>query len=344
MNSTILAAAALSLSIPFTAAAQTASKAAEEKPGSGVVRKLIATTYGGQRLHLAGSDGRIQPFTLPEGTVWGSGGDGGSSDPVLSPDGTSVAYLRSGSLNIRPCAGGKATVAVSGYPHEEFLITGWSPDGASLVYFLGPPQSEDPPPSKITEPKHFVYDVKSKQSREIRIAGQLAGWLPDGAMLLWQDDGQRTVVRSQALHPGAAAKELLSTPDSLGQVVVSPEGTRIAAAVSPRNQTTTSQIASIELATGKRTPLREPAGWAEIQWPRWSPSGKHVSWQATVEMREGIPWNVVMVDSKPRTKPAELSGHYWLTDEVLAVVESNAIAVIEASTGKELGRRKFGKK
>lgn len=305
----------------------------------GVVRKLIATTYGGQHLHLAGSDGSIEPFRLPEGTVWGSGGDGGMNDPVLSPDGKSVAFIAKGSLTIRLLKGGKGTVAVSGYPHEEFLITGWTPDGSAIVYFLGPPQAEDPPPSKITEPQHFIYDLKTKQSRKIAVKGQLAGWLPGGEMLLWQDEGQRSVVWSLSLEPGAQPNELLSDPASFSQVVLSPDGTRIATGISPRNETTSNQLISIELATGKRTPLREPAGWAEIQWPRWSPSGKHLSWEARVGMEDGIPRTVIVVDGKPVTKPAVMGAHYWLTDTVIAFAGLDALVVIEATTGKELGRK-----
>lgn len=317
------------------------AKPAPEKASAPVVSRLFATYYVTPLLHLVSSDGKIAPFALPEGTVWGSGGEGGSNDPVLSPDGKFVAYINKGNLIIRPVDAVKGEQVDGGYTDEEFLISGWSPDGKALVYFLGPPQGEDPAPSKITEPKRLVYDVKEGKSRELKIEGQLTGWLPGGEMLLYRDTGEEVVLSALSLEPGAEAMVLYRDKSAIGQVVLSPDGKSVACGISPRNETTTNQLISIELASGKKTPLSKPGEWAEFQWPKWSPDGKHVSWEARVDMKEGIPLTVVIVDGKPLTKPAQGLGHEWLTNNVVALVDEQALSVVDVTTGKELGRRPF---
>jgi hypothetical protein len=311
-------------------------------PQEGVVRKLVATTYGGSALHHAGSDGKITPFTLPAGTRWGGGGPEGSDDPVISPDGKLIAYIQNGALMVRPLEGGKASAIVSGYRHEMFLITGWTPDSRKLIYFLGPPQADDAPPSKVENPKHFIADVATKKVSEIVPGGSLCGWLPNGEMLLHDEEKGRIV--SRAPEPGATPKVLLHDAAGFGQIVLSPDGHRIAVNRSRPNDTGSSQLVSVELATGAVTPLRAAGGWAEFQWPKWSPDGKRVSWLARTGTKDGMPLSVVVVDGKPVTKPANVSVYEWLTDTTMVVVELEAITVVDVTSGKELGREATGKK
>jgi hypothetical protein len=56
-------------------------------------------------------------------------------------------------------------------------------------------------------------------------------------------------------------------------------------------------------------------------------------------MEFDIPRTVIIVAGKPVTKPAVMGSHYWLTDTVIAFAGLDALAVIEATTGKELGRK-----
>ena len=312
------------------------SSRAEEAPAP-VVAKLIATTYGGDNLHRVSSDGKIVPFKMPAGTRWDGGGPEGSSDPAPSPDGKQLAFIQKGSLLIRPMEGGKAVTVVSGYVHEMLYITGWSPDGSQLVYFLGPPQADDAPPSKITESKHFLYDVKAKTKREITLDGSLVGWLPNGEMLI--HNTEHGTLSSLSLARGAKPKQLLKEEDELGQIELSPDGKRIAVSRNKRNDTSNSQLVAIELDGGKSTPISKPGEWAEFQWPKWSPSGKRTAWIARVGMVEGQPNSVLVVDGKILTKPGPLSDFLWLSETTIAMVELEALAVLDLATGKELGRK-----
>lgn len=311
---------------------------AEEAPPAG---KLIATTFGASRLHMVHPDGKISPFTLPAGTQWGSGTMGLSQDPLLSPDGRSVAYIHKGGVKFRSLDGKQTVTVVDGYPHEDLSLGGWSPTGDALVYFIGPPQGEDPPESKVTEPKYFVYELKTKQHREIKFPGYIAGWLPTGEMLLY--DAEPGALLSLALTDGAKPKSIQAEAVGLGQISLSPDGKRLAASKSKPNDTSSSQLITMDLATGTVTPLTKPGDWAELQWPKWSPSGKRNSWEQRVGMKDGIPSVVLVVDGKPITKEGEIYGHLWLTETSLIVLQPKGIVVVDAATGKELRIRAFPK-
>lgn len=314
----------------------TAADAAPE-----VVSKLIATTYGGQNLHRVSSDGKIVPFKLPAGTNWGGGGPEGSGNPAVSPDGKLIAYIQKGGIQIRSMAGGKSTAAVSGYDYETLLITGWTPDSTRLVYFLGPPQADDAPPSKIKNPQYFVYDVKAKSSRGIKIQGSLCGWLPGGKMLL--HDGEHGTLSAMSPVPGAQVALLSRAAAGWGQIVVSPDGKRIAVSSSKPNDTSGSQLVAVDLDSGKVSPLSPPGDWAEYQWPKWSPSGKRMAWLKRVSMVDGHPKSVIEVDGKSITKPADVFDHEWLTDTSLVLIGLETLAVIDADTGKEIGGKALPK-
>jgi Tol biopolymer transport system component len=238
--------------------------------------------------------------------------------------------------------GGKAAAVVSGYPHEELLITGWSPDNASLLYYLGPPQADDAPPSKVKTEKHFIYDLKSKTSKEIKLDGALCGWLPDGAMLVHSTE--KGTVSSLALTADAAPKVLIKEAKDYGQIALHPDGRKFAASWNKFGNPGTSQLITVDLADGKVTPLTKEGGWADFEWPKWSPSGKRTSWLVRTGMKEDLPQSVLVVDGKEITKPANLQDYHWLTENTLVVVEAEALAVVNADTGKELGRTKTGKK
>lgn len=316
-------------------AAAASSIAAEPEP---VVKKLIATTYGGSNLHMVGSDGKIEAFKLPKGTVWGGGGPEGSADPVISPDGKLLAFIQSGSLIIRPLEGGKGSNVVSGYKYETLLITGWTPDSTRLVYFLGPPQADDAPPSKIKDPQHFVHDLKAKKSTRIKVQGELCGWLPGGRMLLY--DGEHGTLSEMAPAPGAQVKVLNKEAAGFGQIDLSPDGTRIALSRSKPNDTSSgSQLVTMDVDGSKVEPLTKVGEWAELQWPRWSPSGKRHAWLKRTGMKDGRPFSVLVVDGKDVTQPDEVSYFVWLTESTLAVIELEALAVVNADTSKELGRK-----
>lgn len=307
-----------------------------------VVSKLVATTYGASQLHLVSSDGRIIPYALPKGTQWGNESGAGSDAPRCSPDGTQVAFVKQGSVQIRPLAGGESTTVLSGYRKETLLLTAWSPQAQLLIYYLGPPQGEAPAPSKVTEAKHFIYDLNAKTTREIVLGGTVCGWLSKAELLI--HDEEHGTLCSLAAAPGAQPKVLLKEAQDLGQVALSSDGQWIVATRSKSGATSTSQIVRIELATGATNPLSAVGAWADYQWPSWSPSGKQTAWLARVGSDLAAPKSVVVVAGKPLTQPKDLAYAEWLSESTLLVQETEALVVLDAATGKELGRKALGKK
>lgn len=299
---------------------------------------IVSTTYGSAALHRISGDGKITAIKLP----FSENGRDSSQRVVATEDGSLMAYVQKGSLLYRTVDGGKPVSVVKGYPVEELTPLGWSPDGAFLLYVLGPPQMEDAPPSKITETKHFLYEVKTKASRELKLRGMLVGWLPEGAMLL--HDQEHGTLASLAITAGASPKVILKDAENYGQISLSPDGKFIAVNSSNPNDTSSAELLVVELATGKKSPLAGPGAWAELQWPKWSPSGKQHAWLTQVSMKEGIPQSVLTIDGKNVTKPAQLSDFYWLTESVVVLEELEALAVLDAATGKELNRKVIGKK
>jgi Tol biopolymer transport system component len=273
-------------------------------------------------------------MTLPKGSHWGAFGEGGSEDPLLSPDGTLIAFLGNGSLLLRPLAGGRSTAVVSGYREEVLLITGWSPDSQRLIYYLAPPNGDDPPPSKVTVSQYFAYDLKTKKSQEIKLDGSLCGWLPSGEMLIHQAEAK--TLSKRAPKPGAVATVLRKNLPAIGQIEVSPDGRRIVASRDKPND-----LITMDLVTGAVTPLLPPGGFGDFQWPKWNPSGRRIAWTAQVRMDKGNPISVLVVDGKKITKPAGLSSHAWLSDTTLVIQNSDAVVILDATTGQELGRHAF---
>jgi Tol biopolymer transport system component len=157
-------------------------------------------------------------------------------------------------------------------------------------------------------------------------------------------DPEKGTVSSQALTSGSAPKVLLRETKDYGQIAVSPDGRKIAATVNKFGNPGTSQLITVELAGGAVTPLTKESGWADVQWPQWSPSGKQIAWQLRVGEKEGMPQSTVVVNGKNLTKPAMTGTHQWLTEKALVVTELEAIVIVDAESGKELGRKPTGAK
>ncbi len=195
--------------------------------------------------------------------------------PVISPDGSQIAFAAVGDIYVVPSAGGKPV----NLTNDSALDTdpSWSPDGASLVYS-----------SDKTSPllQLWIRDMKSGQARQVTsltTQPQGAAFSPDGKKVVFFNvDGMWRVAEMSVLD--VAAGTVTKIHDSLpqpGAPTWSPDGTRVALAgvapLSTRFREGTNQILTIS-TTGGADAWHMPTPMMGIDTrggagPAWSPDG-----------------------------------------------------------------------
>ena len=195
--------------------------------------------------------------------------------PVLSPDGTQIAFAAVGDIYVMPASGGAAVNLTK----DAALDTdpSWSPDGASLVYS----SDKDSPFLQL-----WIRDVKGSQVRKvtnITTQPQGASFSPDGTKIVFFNvDGMWRVAEMSILD--LASGQITRIHDSLpqpGTPTWSPDGKRIAlAGIAPmtvRFREGTNQVQTIA-ATGGDVKWYAPIPMLSIDsrgggGPVWSPDG-----------------------------------------------------------------------
>ena len=167
--------------------------------------------------------------------------------PVISPDGTQVAFAAVGDIYVMPIGGAAVNVT-----KDAALDTdpSWSPDGSSLVY------SSDKDSEQL---QLWIRDLKSGQSRKVTnltTQPQGASFSPDGKRLVFFNvDGMWRVAEMSILdlESGRVTKIHDSLPQP-GTPTWSPDGKRIAlAGIAPmtvRFREGTNQVQTISAAGG----------------------------------------------------------------------------------------------
>lgn len=144
--------------------------------------------------------------------------------PVLSPDGTKVAFAAVGDIWVMPVGGAAVNIT-----KDRFLDTdpAWSPDGSKLVY------SSDKGGNLL---QLWVRDMATGQERQLTTLTtqpQGASWSNDGTKIAFFDvDGMWR--RAQISVVDVASGQVTKIHDALfspGNTTWSPEGTRVAVAM-----------------------------------------------------------------------------------------------------------------
>ena len=195
--------------------------------------------------------------------------------PVISPDGSQIAFAAVGDIYVMPVSGG----APVNLTKDVALDTdpSWSPDGGSLVYS----SDKGSPHLQI-----WVRDMKSGQSRRvtnITTQPQGASFSPDGKKIVFYNvDGMWRVAEMSILD--LASGQVTKIHDSLpqpGTPTWSPDGKRVAlAGIAPmtvRFREGTNQVQTIA-ATGGDDKWFAPIPMLSIDsrggsGPAWSPDG-----------------------------------------------------------------------
>ncbi len=194
--------------------------------------------------------------------------------PVISPDGTQVAFAAVGDIYVMPIGGAAVNVT-----RDAALDTdpSWSPDGSSLVY------SSDKDSEQL---QLWIRDIKSGQSRKVTnipTQPQGASFSPDGKRIAFFNvDGMWRVAEMSILDldSGRITKIHDSLPQP-GAPTWSPDGKRIAlAGIAPmtvRFREGTNQVQTIS-ASGGDVKWYAPVPMLSIDsrgggGPVWSPDG-----------------------------------------------------------------------
>jgi len=290
------------------------------------------------RVHSSGVAERVWPPRGAPPIVGGAAGPAGSDRMLPSPDLRHVAYVHEGVLKVhdltqgttvdiarapKPARGGKARSRSSRSPIP--FITDWSPDGTELLYAFG----------TSDEPSHddfFRYDPARATSTPVAMPGEFAGWLPTGELLV-RNDELRVVSASGAtrsLTPGLHADP---------QVALDAARTHLATFVPLDESYERTQLVSIDVRTAERKPLAPPQHPADLQWPRWSPSGAKIACLASDHRPDGHVFQGLWVDgARVGELTPDLYAHAWVDEDTIVLVHEKELVVLAIATGTVKGR------
>jgi Tol biopolymer transport system component len=264
--------------------------------------------------------------------------------PVISPDGSQIAFAAVGDIYVVPTAGGK----VVNLTNDAALDTdpSWSPDGASLVY------SSD---KNSVHLQLWIRDMKSGQARQVtRLTTQPQGasFSPDGKRIVFFNvDGMWRVAQMSVLD--VATGTVTKIHDTLPQPGIptwSPDGSRVALAsvapMSTRFREGTNQVLTISTdpapaASEGRDEWHAPIPLLSIDsrggcGPVWSPDGTKMAaiYEGTLSVwpvsRTGAPLG------PPRRITSE-SAHSpsWQGDSRHILYQSlDALRIVDIETGE----------
>lgn len=257
--------------------------------------------------------------------------------PVISPDGTQVAFAAVGDIWVMRI--GAAPVNIT---NDQALDTdpAWSPDGTKLVY------SSDKGSAHL---QLWIRDLQAGTARQVTwLTTQPLGasWSPDGTRIAFIDvDGMWRVAQVSVLDVATGAvRKIHDTLAQPGTPTWSPDGTRVALAqVAPfsrRFREGTNQVLTIS-TTGGPDQWYAPAGLLSIDsrggcGPVWSPDGTRMA-----AIYEGVlsVWSVSRAGEPlgpPRRVTSE-SAHApsWMGDSNHLLYQSlDALRIVNIETGE----------
>jgi Tol biopolymer transport system component/imidazolonepropionase-like amidohydrolase len=253
----------------------------------------------------------------------------GIMHPVVSPDGTQVAFAAVGDLWIMPIGGTPQRLTRDGWLETD---PAWSPDGKSLAF------SSDRGGSMNV----WVRDLQSGADRQVThgsAAAMQAAWSPDGTRIAFSDpEGQIQVVDVKS----GAIRRAHDHLNEAGRASWSPDGTALVVSslkvYSTRFREGTNQVLRISL-DGHPDRWFDPmphksVGMREDYGPVWSPDGTRMAaiidglltvWPVA---RDGAP------QGSPRPLSTELAGSpTWTGDSRRILYQSgNRLKLVDVTS------------
>lgn len=273
-------ATALLLALAAPAAAQTPTPAA----GPRAVLVGVARPRSQLALSLLGAPGApARPLRIQCDAQTSAAVGVGSGDPTLSPDGAWVAYTRGGLPYARRVAGGRelAVMPPGRRVGAEVSFTGWSPDGARLLFHLhGAARMEGPEPVLPAPEGFYALELATARRAPAPAAVRACeGWLDATSLLVLREGGAEPAALVRAPLDGAAPVVLSALP--AGSVsAVDHRGGWVTFLVGTAARTPGDSRVEVRRADGTGAREVSPrASWATYQHPRLSPDGAWVVYE-----------------------------------------------------------------
>lgn len=202
----------------------------------------------------------------------------GTSGPVLSADGQWLAYLGDGRLELTRLDGtAKHRITKHKGSRVMVLISGFSPDSSRLVFHQGEVQTEE----GAALPKDVVPGFHELTLADRTLAPKTSlesfTWFSDDRHVIFQRSfpDRSTALMRFDLDTGAEEElQRTTAPYGFSQLVL--HGDRIAYVHHPAQGK--SQVVTDALRGGARLDISPEGSFAQLQWPRLSLDGRHVSY------------------------------------------------------------------
>ncbi|WP_158887932.1 amidohydrolase family protein [Amycolatopsis anabasis] len=250
----------------------------------------------------------------------------GIASPVLSPDGTTIAFRALNALWLLPIGGRPRAIVRDGYFCSD---PDWAPDGRSLVYAS----------DRAGTANLWRYDLGAGESTrltDLPNAQLTPRWSPDGTRIAYQDESGATWVLELA---GGAVTQVLPALYQPGRPTWSPDGNVLALAAvrpySPRSSAGHNQILTVDLRSGELryqpvAPERSIATRGD-DGPVWTSDGRYL-----VFGMESLAWRVP-VDAAGRVTgpPVQLTGE--VTDSLSVGADSRTVLYLSNGVLRMVG-------
>lgn len=255
----------------------------------------------------------------------------GSGRMRPSRDGTHVAYVDDGALEIRRVADGVTTEVFRAPKKDDLiLITDWAPVDRELLFAVKTrlPGNPDDEVESYEEPKFFRHDLRTGTTTPFSMPGEYHGWFPSGEMLIIA--GNETFLFAEGKR-----RALSTDARPLHQTNICADGSRVVAMASAGDGV---QLVAIDPRTQTSKPLDIPHAWGDVQWPKLSPSCRKVGSIAFRRIAGGRTQQAVVIDRQRVTDFAEdLRSFEWIDESTIAVIHTRDVVIMTARG--ELKRR-----
>lgn len=277
----------------------------------------------------------------------------------ISPTQQFIAYSLQGDIWLYNVVK-KATTRVThiGKPYTKKLasvyahIKRWSVDGSKILYSVNAGETEDPegyePNRTERQAKYGVYAFNMQTRRSIPVSFpreevDASAWLANGEFISIEND---RFVR----YDPTTQKSTMISAKLVGlngwQVDVSRDETQMVFPVDTSSRMKNSALVRLDIANGKSTALTKNGSWTEFQYPKFSPSGRKVSYEHRVGSGAArLPIVELVVDGKAIYSFEGNSRYYWANESTLVLKTARSrefeLAILNADLGVVIVKKKW---